>query len=362
MATKVYTFASNRGGSGKSTLTAQTAAAIAFSNPTKNIVVLDFSIQADCSVSLLGGIAEPQSFTAGISTRGMENMAGLPATKSARAFILAAREFAAATAVAPATGSWWRGSVGAQAVVGNALTNTAFDWQANVVNVNATFPAGLAPHNLYIAPGGPELNNMFPLDDTWSVAGAMRSALKSTPKDTIFIIDTDAELAERCSSVLGLCLADGIVVVTSASWQDTQRLVSDPVNALFAGLDFISSKYAGFSGKINTICFNQIAKASKDPVGPLPFSPPQNTIKMIQEISNYLATHPLASKHFQSYPEVSSIASDFYNARVTAIATMPDGTKLKTLESGIPVVLNAKTDADVTVANNINALAARFVL
>jgi hypothetical protein len=43
------------------------------------------------------------------------------------------------------------------------------------------------------------------------------------------------------------------------------------------------------------------------------------------------------------------------------VATIPDGTKMKTLETGIPIVMFAKTEADVTAANNIRSLASRIL-
>ena len=124
---KVYTFVSNRGGSGKSTLTSQVSAAIALNNPNKTVVVLDFSIQGDASVALLGGISEPTTFTPGVATRGAENIAALPPTKSAFNFINDARRAGTASTAntAPTGGSWWRGSTVAAP---NRSAVAAFDW------------------------------------------------------------------------------------------------------------------------------------------------------------------------------------------------------------------------------------------
>ncbi len=309
--------------------------------------MLDFSIQADASVALLGGIGAPQVFTHGVATRGAEVVASVPMCAAAVGFINAARAYhtARSTPQASASASWWRGPA-------VALTAPAapFDWRSCTVNIAEK--GGHAPANLFVAVGGSALLDLFQLSESASVAAALRSSI-GTVSDAIFIIDTDAELAERCTSLLGIAAADKLVVVTSASWQDTQRLVADPVNALFTGLTAVQGQFNGFVGKISTVCFNAIAKASKDPLPPLPFTPPAGSVNMIREIATYMSNHEACKPFFEPH-------ANFYEEIVTAVATIPDGTKMKTLETGIPIVMFAKTDADLTAANNIQSLAARL--
>jgi hypothetical protein len=312
-------------------------------NPTKQVVVLDFSIQADASVALLGGIAAPTTFTPGIGTRGAEVVASIPGSSTAVGFIRAVQAHVE-NANPPAPTSWWRGSA-----ANAAKPAHPFDWRSCTVSVAEW--CCHEPANLYLAAGGPGLHNLFPLADAGALAAAVRACI-ATVNDAIFIIDTDAELAERCTSLLGIAAADKLIVITSASWQDTQRLIADPVNSLFAKLTDIQSQNPLFVGKISTVCFNAVAKASKDPMPPLPFSPPAGTVNMVKEICAYIGALDACKPFFQPH-------AVFYDELVTAVSTIPDGAKMKTLETGIPIVVFAKTEAEVTAANNIQCLASR---
>jgi hypothetical protein len=310
-------------------------------------VVLDFSVQADASVALLGGIKAPTKFTPGIATRGAEVVASVPVHSTAVGFISSMRAYhAAQISLAAPPVNWWRGA----ALVPLTVPSAPFDWRSCTVNIGET--CGHGPTNLFVAVGGSKLHDLFQLTESVAVATALRSCV-GTVTDTIFIIDTDAELSERCTSLLGLAAADELVVITSASWQDTQRLITDPVNSLFTRLAAIHGQFGGFVAKVSTVCFNAVAKASKDPLPPLPFTPPAVTVSMIREIGGYMsgleACKPFLAPH-----------TTFYDEIVTAVATIPDGTKMKTLETGIPIVMFAKTEADVTAANNIRSLASRI--
>jgi len=327
----VYAFTSNRGGVGKSFLVSQTAAAVAASNLLRTVVVLDLSIQGDASVALLGGVHEPLEFSTGVSTRGMENISKVPAERTARGFL-------EAVAAKQPTKAFWRGMAPA----------APFDWRAHVVSVAEAYPAGGAPPNLYVAPGGASLHGA-PLDPL-ALVEKVRAAL---PADAVVLVDTDAELSERPPSLLGLAVADSVCVVASASWSDVQRLLSDPVNSLFAALAHVSQALPGYRGVVSTFVFNNLSKVSKEPYGHLPFTPPANTLRTIADICAFVDNSPLASRFLAPH-------SDFFADLVAAVAVVPDGPKLVSLDTGCALVSAPRTEAEQTAAKVIEALAAHF--
>jgi len=328
----VYAFTSNRGGVGKSFLASQTAVAVAQRSPTQTVVFLDLSIQGDASVALLGGVKEPTQFATGVATRGMENL--VKVSQTSRAFLEAIWN-----RPKPAR-SFWRGTAALE----------AFDWRAHVVSVREAFPAGCAPHNIYLAAGGPSLHGTAEVAQVIALAADVRAAL---PANAVVIVDTDAELSERFASLLGLAIADSVVVVASASWQDMQRLISDPVNSLFKAMAFLRANMPAFRATVHTFVFNNLAKTSKEPCNHLAFTPPADTVRIIREIGAYVAGSPDVQPFLKPH-------ADFFAEITAAVAVVPDGPKLKALETGNALVTSPRTEAELTAAAILEALAKRF--
>lgn len=207
----ITAFVSNRGGAGKSSLASQLAPALALARSDRTVILVDLSIQGDATTFLLGGVSEPASASSGARTRGGEVFSSLPREKSAAALVEAVLKPAVPVAEAP-RGFFWRGTA-----VAAPAAAAPFDWKAHAVRPVDVHPAGNCPPNLYLVPGGKDLYGA-PFE---GLAPALRAALVST--GAIVLVDTDAELSERGSSLAGIAAADHLAVVVSTSWTDYLR-------------------------------------------------------------------------------------------------------------------------------------------
>lgn len=326
------------------------APAVALSHPGKSVLLLDCSIQGDASVITLGGTGQPLAFAPGVRTRGAEVIAALPAAKTAAGFLAAVK--AAPTsqpAPAPAASSGWGLLSRAAGTPPPAPPAKPFDWQAHSVNVSAAFPAGKAPPNLWAAPGGRSLYNLVPADEVLATSAALRRALASLGPDVIVIIDTDAELAERTSSLLGIAAAKHLCMVLTSSWTDYQRLLDDAANGLFAGLSWLETNDPQCVAKIGAVVFNnvQLLNKSKGEVcgspGALPFTPPKAAMDSITDIVNHL--HQMCSEATTNYkaffddPSAFGSAQAFTHRYVTGLATVPDKVWQDCHSKGMAVVV-----------------------
>ena len=226
MPAKVHVFASPRGGIGKSTLTSQIAAAFACTYPLKEVLLLDLSIHGDSSSALIGGSQAPSGNQLGIATKFQEMMTTLPPTKRSSAFLKDVS--AAPAAVSQQAGGWFfRGA----ASVAPTVNISHVKWKDYALNVRTTWPTGNAPTNLFVMPGDVDLNRQFETPAAMvACAKNVRSLFDSLGDDVVVFVDTDAELSERCASIIGLSVATDIHVVTSSLWPDYQRILSDRVN------------------------------------------------------------------------------------------------------------------------------------
>lgn len=360
---QVYAFVSNRGGAGKSSLVSQVAPALALLNPGKQVLLLDLSIQGDASVITLGGTGAPRDLVPGIRTRGAEVIAALPNEKRSLAFV-------SNTVIAPPAfvGGWGvLGRAVTPANLGSGRVTSVFEWQKHAVRVREAHPDGNAPDNLWISPGGRALYTAFPAAEVLTTAAALRTAFTAMGSDVLVVIDTDAELAERTSSIIGIAASRGLCMVLTSSWTDYQRLLDDAANGFFAGLAWLAERDPTSAAKISLVVFNNVQLLNKNKSGVggtmLPFTPPRAALDAIGDISNHLysiSTSPTTNhKQFFSDPAVFGSHHAFVERYVTGFSTVPTTVWQDCQARGVPVVCAAGEGAKGPAAQ-IEELVARM--
>lgn len=362
MSSKVTTLVSNRGGCGKSSLASQLAPAIALAHPNQDVVLFDMSIQGDASTFLLGGVSEPKDAVAGIRTRGGELISSLPPTKGAVAFVNAAFQFSSAAAAPAPRTSFWRG---AYAAPSTPTLASSLDWKAHAVRPVDIHPAGGCPANLYVVHGGKGLYNI-PFD---GLAQALRTAFVSM--NSIILIDTDAELSERASSLAAIAASDALAIVLSSSWTDYQRIVDDPANSLFNGLRFLQESLPLLRPRVAHVIFNNVQKRLGAPSGLeaapgiFPFTPPSTSVESMAEIGAHLrsvASDPGAGlSNFFMNQEALRTNGEFLRAYITALPTIAESAWQQAALLGQPIVCATNaSEVQVQAAGHLRAVAARF--
>lgn len=353
----VFSFVSNRGGSGKSTLVSQLAPAIALANSNKTVVVIDLSIQSDSSTILLGGTQAPTKFTAGVRTLGAENIDAIPTEKRALGFLKGA--FAPTTPVAR---SFWRGTASATVATPFAFKN--YSVQASSIN-------DAMPSNLWVAAGHSELYNFTNMAEAIPIAKQLREAFKSM-NDCVVLMDVDAELSERVSSLIGIAASSKINIVLSPHWNDYNRLLDDKANGLFLCLQYLTANDTGFKGKISSLIFNKVTKRVNDSAVlagalVLPFTPPNDEVSGMNEIVQHLFSISNDNfydikKYFEDQSCFESVTS-FVTKYVSALAALPVTVIQPSLDKGIPVVsMRTATAPQQQAAANLADIAReRFV-
>ena len=325
----VYVFVSNRGGVGKSTLVSQLAPAVAAGNALRDVLVLDLSIQGDTSTMLLGGFQQPTNFNPGIRTLGAEKIAQIPVEHRALGLLNSVY-------TTPAT-STWRGFLKPR--------DSPFDFKLHSVNVNSAHPAGDAPRNLWLSAGGGELFNAFPTVAALPLAQKLRAAF-SKLKDTIVIIDTDAEISERVTSLVGIAAAQNVVLVSSSNWADYSRLLDDRANSIFDLMANINRNDTDFSAKITKIVFNNVNKRTNDNSAicgseVLNFTAPKDDTSSIEEIVNhfYMMTTSdttMFSRYFKEFS--ASDPTSFASQYVAGLSAIPTTVLQKSCMTGMPII------------------------
>ena len=355
MSSPVLTFASNRGGVGKSTLVCQLAAAIAKQNLLKTVVVIDFSLQNDATVFFLGGTAEPRLHAPGVRTRGAENAANLSSTKSARGFVESA--IAAAAPPVPARGFW------------SSKPSVAphCDWHNHAVSPNEMNPDGACPSNLFIVPNGRSL-----ADETLDLAvavPALKNALRGD--DVLFVIDTDAELLERPASMVGLACSSHVCLVTTDAWSDYLRLLEDPKNSVMKTLLKLEELGVG-APRIHQIIFNGCNKhrnAFSSLLGfdnALPFTPSSLPRTAVSEIVAHFHDvvndgSNILTRFFADPNAASGNTVAFVCRYVTGVFDMPDSVRHSSLQNGRPIVVEPwKDDTHTTCALVLETVATKL--
>lgn len=351
----VFAFVSNRGGVGKSTLVSQLAPVVAAANPSKTVLVIDLSIQGDTSVNLLGGVQAPAQFNPGVRTLGDEKMLTIDSQSSALGLINA---LSATMGQAP-TRSFWRGGFMASST---ATTITPIDY---AVSVKDKHPAGKAPSNLYISYGGPNLYGQQ-INPVSGAADKLRAGFAKMD-NCIVLIDTDAELSERPTSLLGIAVAQKIILVLSPHWADYSRLLQDPANGIFLALAFLKQNDSGFKGKIAGFLFNNVSKRLNDGtnlcgVPALPFTPPNDEVAGMTEISSHMFQmaidmNSMLSDYFLNWS--ATTAGDFVRTYVSAIGSIPTTVIQPALAQGIAVINMPTTPPQAASRAQFEAVAAK---
>jgi MinD-like ATPase involved in chromosome partitioning or flagellar assembly len=346
----IIAFVSNRGGCGKSSLVSQVTPAIALAHPELQVLVIDFSIQADASTMLLGGFQEPKAYTPKVYTRGGENIGAIPQQKTAAALIQPPAQPAAAA-------SMWRGSARGAAA-------PPFNLNDRAVRVRDVHPEGNCPTNLWLCPSTRELYPFFPADEVRTHASAVRAALDSCTDHLLVVIDTDAEVAERMASKLGVCIAQRLSLVLGPNFPDYLRTLTDQANSLYDLLESLPNQDLFFRARIDFIVINKVNKTSTAPCKILeatfPFTPPARDIKNIEDILSHI--HSVAAER----PAIGALyfrgpcdsAKAMAKAYAAGVAVMPTGAVEPSINSGTPVVCMTRVDAaTAAVAGQIVSLA-----
>jgi len=352
----ITAFVSNRGGAGKSSLASQLAPALALARSDRTVILVDLSIQGDATTFLLGGVSEPASASSGARTRGGEVFSSLPREKSAAALVEAVLKPAAPVAEAP-RGFFWRGTA-----VAAPAAAAPFDWKAHAVRPVDVHPAGNCPPNLYLVPGGKDLYGA-PFE---GLAPALRAALVDT--GAIVLVDTDAELSERGSSLAGIAAADHLAVVVSTSWTDYLRTLDDPANSLFAALAFLSVSHPQLTPRIRHLVFNNVQKRTGAPGGPpsapmlLPFTPPAPSLGSIVEIASHMRSVAADSTHGRYFGTPTNDVAGFLQAYVTAVPAIPESAWQASAANGQPLVsVPQPKEAEMQAAVHLHAAAHQFL-
>ena len=369
----VLAFVTNRGGAGKSSLSSQVAPALALAHPDKNVLLLDLSIQSDSSVITLGGTGEPDAFVPGLRTRGAERIAALLEQRTALGFLNAARAFNPPPQAAASAVSGW-GMLRGSAAPSPTRAAASFPWREHCANVASVHQAGGSPPNLYVAPGGRPLYQCVPQDQLLSAAASLRTAFASCDSDLIVIIDTDAELSERCTSLIGLAACGDIALVLTSSWSDYQRVVDDPANGLFPGLAWLEANDPGCVAKVACLIFNQVTKnntqptsLANSPVPVLPFTPPKSSADSMADILEHVLSmcNDPATKYRRFFKASSDDAlfadvAAFTARFVTGLATVPDTLWQECLDKGRPVVASKPSDPQKATAQQLGEVSKRL--
>ena len=344
------------------------------------MLLLDLSIQGDSSVITLGGTGEPDAFVPGLRTKGAERIAAVPATRTAGGFLAAAQAFQASGGAPPspqapsAAVSGWGMLRGSAAPVAGSSAPAAFPWRQHCVNVAETHASGGAPPNLFVAPGGRALYKCVPDDQIMAAAASLRAAFACCGPDLLVVIDTDAELSERCTSLIGLAAAQDIALVLTSSWGDYQRVVDDPANGLFPGMAWLEANDAGAKAKVACVVFNQVTKTNVTPiklanssVAVLPFTPPKSSVDSMTDILEHMVSMcndpATAYRRFFARSDVDAAFADtaaFASAYVTGLATVPDTLWQECLEKGRPVVVSKETDPQKATASQLVTVTKRL--
>jgi MinD-like ATPase involved in chromosome partitioning or flagellar assembly len=348
MAPTCVAFASPRGGSGKSTLSAQLSAAFAANNPNQRVLLVDCSVHGDSSSYLLGGVRAPDVFITGVRTQG-QLIASQNPTKTTAAFFSSCLNARNASVLRKA----WRATM----AMPDSLEQYALKTSAFVPE---------SPTNLYVLAGTPALLQEVTSANRTELAKAVLETLQLLGDNWLIFFDLDAELMERQASLVGLEVSQNVVVVLSAQFADWARVLDDPCNGLFTALKHLKST-TGQHGFISTVLFNKVAKTRNVEAPPFPFTGNNSAVQACAQIVGHAHDLTFSRDHGMScfYNHVVVNQEAFAMGYVTAVHDMPENLMQRTSSSGIPIVSLATghgVTADVLDASKaiLNAVCAKM--
>jgi len=326
-AVPTYVFANNRGGLGKSTAVFQCAAAHAAAHPGGKTLVLDLSVHGDASTLLLGGTREPSETVEGARTRGTQALLSLPEERTAGGLLraIAERQRSAGSIAGKVTGFF----TGSKAV----------DVSQHCVRV-AELTDSEVPENLYLCAGGKCLMGSVNEEGWVAAAAEAREALQQLGEGWSVFVDSDAELAERVPSRVALAVADRMVLLLSASWNDYCRTLDDPINGLFGVLTSMEQQNLP-TPKITMVLFNHVKQKDRSQVrlhgegvgfetdATLPFSPVKGVQAQMAQIADHCyetGWRNIERDWQRFYADAAAITDEgaFGDRYVTALFELPE--------------------------------------
>lgn len=292
-------FVQPRGGAGKSTTVVQLAASIAEANPESTVIVVDASVHADATHMLMGGFQEPETTEGGFTTRGAE----LAAEHKDKTFSVLLQDLARAT-----TTTLWR------------HVEPEVDVTARSLSVCEVHPQGGAPPNLRLVCGGGG-GTGDAHKNVQRIGTALGAAMGRAPEGTIFLLDMDAEAAERHMSAVAVLAASELALVTTANWSEFLRCVTDPHNGL---------ALSAAGKKIKHVVFTKVEKTRNEEcalegVTCLGFKPLNASLENVSTITAYAyARANSTTSVLYNMLDASGSLQDFVSAHVLALPSLPE--------------------------------------
>lgn len=319
-------FVSCRGGGGKSTTVAQLGAALASARPDLTVIIIDASLHADATHALVGGMQEPAAEARAATCRGEE----IRKAHSARS---TAALLKALSAPPPPSSPWLRLTGGGARGGGRPTA-----WEDFWLSPAEVHPDGAAPANLRVVAGGANLKDVTS-DEAGRARTALSALMASSPDTHVFLLDTDAELAERPASSAAAGAAAELAVVLSSNWSDALRAFRDPINGVTEALKSLPEP------SISRVVFARVAKhrngvSSLSGADVLGFKPVAAAATNMEAILSYVHERAQVDSDLAPFFRGADGAdvSAFAENAVLAVPDLPETVIAHSVLYGAPVV------------------------
>ena len=349
-------FCNNRGGVGKTFTTFQTSCAVAVSNPSKRVLVLDFSIYSELTCALLGGTASASPFEAPAGLRACRE--NVPSDKRVEGLL---------RTLAGGDGKLYGGG-GSNDKPSRGLFGGLF--ASNKTNGGETPPVDIAsfavraadlnpnvPDNLYLiaSAGAESFDGASDENAPWAVfdanvgRGLARAIEKLSDEYVTVFFDTD-HLAGSAMTRYALSASDLCAVPCPTDTAEFQRLYQTPDAARFPGVESLFGdvmlpmhREGLLRAKVVKMIFSKVpSNQNKPSVTPggikLPFTPNAATAAQMDGLAN------IAWKVVDEYPEYRQLFLDgdkpkreFAENVFSAFKLVPDLAKNVSVQNGVPI-------------------------
>lgn len=351
-------FCNNRGGVGKTFTTFQTSCAVAVSNPSKRVLVVDFSIYSELTCALLGGTASASPFEAPAGLRACRE--NVPSEKRVEGLLGALVGGGGSGAIAGDANRPSRGLFGglfagkddkANAGAGGTTDVDLASFAVRAADLNPN-----VPENVYlIASAGAQSFDGSDENAPWAVFDAnvgrnLARAVERLSKDYVTVFfDTD-HLAGSAMTRYALCASDLCAVPCPTDTAEFQRLYQTPDAARFPGVEslfgdvMLSMHRDGLlRAKVVKMIFSKVpSNQNKPSVTPggikLPFTPNAATAAQMDGLAT------IAWKVIDEYPEYRPLFLDgdkprreFVESVFAAFKLVPDLAKNVSVQNGVPI-------------------------
>jgi len=252
----VFTFANNKGGSGKSTMLFQLACAYAQARPEESVLVIDLSLYSDVSTLLMGGTHREQILAACAGEEALVQVASSPDRRAEG--LLASLERDAGADV--------------------------LDYAVTPCETNPKVPA-----NLKLVASCEKLPDVE--GTYYRVASKLRQSLARLGEGWTVFIDTD-HLAASGIGKLALCAASKILVPLSTDDLDFKRMFYDPTgHSLVEAIKGLREK-SQLHGKLHCFLFNRVKPKKNEEfeteMWRSPFTPNKPTTALLENMAGNL--------------------------------------------------------------------------